>query len=53
MLGGGPKDGLHVRGRRRGGRDLGCGSPGRRLEEYLPEVARQTPLTSRGRFDRE
>ena len=23
------------------------------LEEYLPEVARQTPLTSRGRFDRE
>ena len=23
------------------------------LDEYLPEVARQTPLTSRGRFDRE
>ena len=23
------------------------------LEEYLPEVVRQTPLTSRGRFDRE
>jgi hypothetical protein len=21
------------------------------LDEYLPEVARQTPLTSRGRFD--
>lgn len=23
------------------------------LDEYLPEVVRQTPLTSRGRFDRE
>jgi DNA-binding NarL/FixJ family response regulator len=23
------------------------------LDEYLPEVARQTPLTSRGRFDRD
>jgi hypothetical protein len=23
------------------------------LDEYLPEVARQTPLASRGRFDRE
>jgi hypothetical protein len=23
------------------------------LDEYFPEVARQTPLTSRGRFDRE
>lgn len=23
------------------------------LDEYLPEVARRTPLTSRGRFDRE
>ena len=22
------------------------------LDEYLPEVVRQTPLTSRGRFDR-
>ncbi len=22
------------------------------LDEYLPEVAQQTPLTSRGRFDR-
>jgi len=23
------------------------------LDEYLPEVARKTPLTSRGRFDPE
>ena len=23
------------------------------LDEYLPEVARRTPLSSRGRFDRE
>jgi len=23
------------------------------LDEYLPEVVRQTPLTSHGRFDRE
>ena len=23
------------------------------LDEYLPELARQTPLTSRGRFDHE